>query len=198
MDSYTTSIESAAQGRVRKITFDQDGERLSFGDTLALLRDSQNFRQELTVALAEAPYRAFHWEAPPVTRDTLQQDFECVLVDSPDLTDDADPRAFAGHFDDSGPDDDVIVFPNLGDDALLVVPMPKRRDNLYAHLASFLRGAETAQVDALWQCVSDAMRDRLGTEPVWLNTAGGGVSWLHVRLDSRPKYYRYAAYRHWN
>ncbi|MGI9175867.1 MAG: DUF6940 family protein [Rhodothermales bacterium] len=24
---------------------------------------------------------------------------------------------------------------------------------------------------------------------MWLSTAGGGVSWLHVRLDSRPKYY---------
>jgi hypothetical protein len=25
---------------------------------------------------------------------------------------------------------------------------------------------------------------------VWLNTEGTGVSWLHVRVDSRPKYYQ--------
>ena len=31
--------------------------------------------------------------------------------------------------------------------------------------------------------------------PVWVSTAGAGVSWLHVRLDDRPKYYGYQPYR---
>jgi len=39
------------------------------------------------------------------------------------------------------------------------------------------------------------MTRRLSSRPVWLSTAGGGVSWLHVRLDDRPKYYHHAAYR---
>ena len=30
--------------------------------------------------------------------------------------------------------------------------------------------------------------------PVWVSTAGMGVSWLHVRFDSRPKYYRWGEY----
>ncbi len=29
----------------------------------------------------------------------------------------------------------------------------------------------------------------------WLNTEGGGVAWLHVRIDQRPKYYHYAPYK---
>jgi hypothetical protein len=37
---------------------------------------------------------------------------------------------------------------------------------------------------------------RLGAKPVWLSTAGGGVSWLHVRLDDQPKYYGFEPYRH--
>jgi hypothetical protein len=32
-------------------------------------------------------------------------------------------------------------------------------------------------------------------KPVWLSTAGAGVSWLHVRLDDRPKYYGYRPYQ---
>jgi hypothetical protein len=36
---------------------------------------------------------------------------------------------------------------------------------------------------------------QLGTAPVWVSTAGMGVSWLHVRLDNRPKYYGYKPYR---
>ena len=39
------------------------------------------------------------------------------------------------------------------------------------------------------------MQRRLSAKPVWLSTAGAGVSWLHVRLDDRPKYYGYAPYR---
>ena len=33
-----------------------------------------------------------------------------------------------------------------------------------------------------------------GDMPLWVSTAGLGVSWLHVRLDARPKYYRHDAY----
>ena len=54
---------------------------------------------------------------------------------------------------------------------------------------------EARVLDALWQVVGEAMERRLGTEPVWLSTAGAGVSWLHVRLDDRPKYYGHAPYR---
>ena len=30
--------------------------------------------------------------------------------------------------------------------------------------------------------------------PTWVSTAGGGVAWLHVRLDSAPKYYTHRPY----
>ncbi len=39
------------------------------------------------------------------------------------------------------------------------------------------------------------MLKRVSRKPVWLNTAGGGVAWLHVRLDDRPKYYGYQNYK---
>jgi hypothetical protein len=39
------------------------------------------------------------------------------------------------------------------------------------------------------------MHQRVSAKPVWLSTAGGGVAWLHVRLDDRPKYYAHAPYR---
>ncbi len=38
------------------------------------------------------------------------------------------------------------------------------------------------------------MHARVGDRPTWLSTAGHGVAWLHVRLDTRPKYYRYTPY----
>jgi hypothetical protein len=60
----------------------------------------------------------------------------------------------------------------------------------------FLCGqAPEPQKHALWMLVGVAMQRRLNNRPVWLSTAGAGVSWLHVRLDDRPKYYGYRPYR---
>jgi hypothetical protein len=84
---------------------------------------------------------------------------------------------------------------SLGGDAQLIVPSPRTEISAYGHLAAFLRQAPQRQLDAFWRVVSTAVQSRIGEKPLWLNTAGGGVAWLHVRLDSRPKYYGYAPYK---
>jgi hypothetical protein len=84
---------------------------------------------------------------------------------------------------------------NLGGDAILIVPCPVAEPSAYGHLAAFVRLAPERQRQALWQSVGEAMARRVGARPVWLSTAGAGVSWLHVRLDDRPKYYGYGPYR---
>jgi hypothetical protein len=89
----------------------------------------------------------------------------------------------------------VVAFANLRGDALLVVPCPAGDAGAYGHLAAFVREAPEAQRDALWREVGEAMARRVGARPVWLSTAGAGVSWLHVRLDDRPKYYGHEPYR---
>jgi len=77
----------------------------------------------------------------------------------------------------------------------MVVPCPDDPLSDYGHLAAFLRHSPEPQQHSLWELVGAAMHRRLGPRPVWLSTAGGGVAWLHVRLDDRPKYYGYAPYR---
>ena len=77
----------------------------------------------------------------------------------------------------------------------MAVPCPIGPASAYGHLAAFARLAPASQQDALWRSLGDAMARRIGDRPVWLSTAGGGVSWLHVRLDDRPKYYGYEPYR---
>jgi uncharacterized protein DUF6940 len=66
-----------------------------------------------------------------------------------------------------------------------------------AALAGFMGYTDfESQRVALWHAVGGAMRRRVGSKPVWLSTAGAGVSSLHVRLDDRPKYYGFAPFRH--
>jgi hypothetical protein len=46
----------------------------------------------------------------------------------------------------------------------------------------------------LWRATAETLLDRISDTPTWLSTAGLGVIWLHLRLDSRPKYYSYRPY----
>jgi len=178
LDQITTLIRPAAE---KRITWAQILEEWQH----------ERFAIEFSRALAAQPNRAFRWECPPLTTACTDEPVEFVLVDSPSLERSAEIRPFSGHFNG----DAVVTFTNLGGDATLVVPAEVERSAEYAHLASFLRTAPESQHAALWAAVSQATTDRLSTKPLWLSTAGGGVPWLHVRLDDRPKYYAHAPYR---
>jgi len=180
-------------GRNTRLIF-HDQKVLSYSTVLSLLTTDAEFRSLFAQTIAGSSYEAFFWETPPVTVLTVHRPFECVLVEGSSLAQlQADPSSFSSHFA-SHPGQPAIAFSNLGGDALLVVPTPSAPVSCYTHLASFLRSAPAAQVDAFWRLVGSSMRQRISSSPVWLSTAGMGVAWLHLRLDSRPKYYRYAPY----
>lgn len=124
----------------------------------------------------------------------LTRPFECVFIDSAVLEETADIQPFAERFQ-ANTGDNEIVFQNLGKDATLIVPVPLVEHSVYRHLASFSRNAPEHQQQSFWKRVAIVMLQQLNDSPIWLNTAGAGVSWLHVRLDSRPKYYHFADYR---
>jgi len=167
---------------------------LSWAEALALWTDDPAFSDAFSSVLAGTPWEAFRWETPSLLERDLDKPFEFVVIASPDLIGPPDPMPFAEHFRRS--DGQAIVsFPNLGGDAQLVVPCPLTEDEAYTHLACFIRRAPRSQQRALWHEIGLTMARRVGNRPVWLNTAGSGVAWLHIRLDEQPKYYEYAPYR---
>lgn len=170
----------------------ESNRALNWNEVLGRWKDDADFRASFTNVLAAAPFEAFRWETPGVTTSDLQSAFEFALTDSPELLTGPDPSPFLEHFTHAGP---VVSFRNLGGDAELLVPCPLAPESAYTHLAVFVRDAPDAQRHALWREASLAMTRRLGARPVWLSTAGGGVAWLHVRLDDRPKYYVHQPYR---
>ena len=80
-------------------------------------------------------------------------------------------------------------------EATLVVPSPRTDYDAYGHFASFLRHAPESQIDSFWLAIGRAVAEQMTDEPIWLSTAGGGVAWLHVRVDATPKYYGFGPYR---
>jgi hypothetical protein len=191
---WSFRCEELPGSRGRRFAVDLGSQPATFADVLGSWQGDAAFRSLFNAQLARAPYRAFRWEAPPVTDTTTTRSFEFVLLGSPGLARRPDPEAFAEHFG-GAPESGVVVFPNVGGDAILVVPCPVALPSAYGHLAAFVREAPEPQRHALWQSVGEAMERRVSSKPVWLSTAGAGVSWLHVRLDDRPKYYNFGPYR---
>jgi hypothetical protein len=189
---WDSRIDFLNDGRIQRYALLRDDVPLAYAEVLSLWRDDASFRSYFFALLSDSPFEAYRWETPCVTLATLTRQFEFVLLRSDGLARTVDTSAFAKYFNTAS---EVVTFPNLGRDAVMVVPCPICDTSIYGHLASFMRHAPKAQLHHLWTAVAVAMEQRVCARPVWLSTAGMGVSWLHVRLDDRPKYYGYAAYR---
>jgi len=192
--SYAAMVD-LCKPRLRRIRLQQDRAALSFATVLDRWQTDSAFRDWFSAQILDTPFPAVRWETPPVTRRTIERDFEFVLHDAPGLVCRADPRPFAEHFHPAATAGGTVTFDNLGRDATLIVPAPLTPAADYAHLSAFLRNAPDSQKHQLWQSVRAALAARISDRPIWLSTAGMGVPWLHVRLDSRPKYYGYEPYR---
>ena len=175
---------------------DSNNQTLTFRRVVKLWAgDSDLFRGFHNQVLGEVPFRAMRWETPVVDLTRFDREFEFVVIDSPSLDRPENPSAFAEQFAAAAQDETVIQFMNLGRDATLVVPTPSGSEVNHCHLASFLATCKATDESALWHATGKAMLKRVSDKPVWLSTAGGGVAWLHIRLDDRPKYYGYPPYR---
>lgn len=183
--------------------------QLTWANVIDLWRTDRSFQLQFSKALAAAPHPAFFWETPPLThaqRDAIL--FECVAVPSRNLAGiSADPEPFSRFIGPARGTGDAVAFDNLGGDAHLVAPCEDeaavRRGGapdalgMYAHIAVFVRSCTDDQAEAFWSAVGNAVDATLrtrGAAPTWVSTEGSGVSWLHVRLDIRPKYYHYQPY----
>ncbi|MEM7317302.1 MAG: hypothetical protein AAF497_29600 [Planctomycetota bacterium] len=171
-----------------------DDKSLKYSEVIAAWKTDDEFRQFFINLLTASPYSAFRWETTPITKSTVDREFEFVLIDTPSFaTRRTDTMSFQDQFDTDT--NEIIVFTNLGGDATLVVPSPRAESHCYGHLAAFLRTAPATQVHELWRVTANTIEANLNNRPLWISTAGGGVAWLHVRLDKRPKYYSYVPYR---
>ena len=195
-NTYTSEITPLKIYRVSRYKLFCDGESMSWSDVIEQWQSDQAFRSYFISLLAEAPFPAYFFETPPITTSIISQEFEFVLVDSKALVGvRSDQFAFAERFALAQAGESVIEFANLGGDAVLVVPCPGEPLSAYAQISEFSRHARTDQQHYLWAIVGAALQRRLGERPVWLSTSGLGIYWLHIRLDSTPKYYTHDPYR---
>lgn len=194
MSTISVISEPLSTQRGIRYQFHTRKQLLSRADVVERWQNEPTFNQQFSQLLRDAPWDACRWETPPLSTHNSHLPFECVLLDAPELLHrPVDTHAFAEHLNQS---ETTAAFRNLGNDAMLIVPAPvDGPDDHYTHLAKFIRNAPDWHATALWQHLGQTISDTLSTQPVWVSTAGDGVAWLHIRLDSYPKYYHYRPYR---
>jgi len=175
---------------------------MSYLKFLDSIQKDETVLNEFIDILRKSRFRAYFFETPKVTRGTLgTTTFEFVLAKAERLESVAAEEAtFEDYFGSCAEDKLVTSFANLGGDAMLVVPCPVHEDRqIYSSVAPFMRAAEGEQVQQFWRTAARVMKEQVKKKseknPTWMSTSGLGVYWLHLRLDSRPKYYTFHQYR---
>ena len=194
-NTWTSHVE-IIDPNIHKFYILDQGKRLSYIDVIKLWQSNEAFRTFFMSLLKKVPYPAYFWETPSITITSTKQPFEFIVKDSLRLKSTIpDPQAFQQYFTSAASDGEVVDFANLGNNAYLIAPCPDIPLSAYKHLAAFIRKAPEHQKHSLWQRVGEVLEQRLNKQPIWLSTSGLGVPWLHVRLDSSPKYYSFQPYR---
>jgi hypothetical protein len=191
-ETSTWTAKISGTGNTELVSLFQGGVPLTFGQLFELLQDHSDFATWYTCQLKRSRFASYFWEHPPLTRTTIDSNAEFVLVNAPMLDNlHPNPAPFRPYFAAG----EVVTFRNLGGDAILIAPSPADASQGYAHLSAFLHRAPDSQVHVLWHDVGQAICKSLTDKPIWLSTSGLGVAWLHIRLDSTPKYYQHQPYK---
>ena len=171
-----------------------------------------------------ATYDAYFFETKGTSYDNAShKQFEFVLVNSDSLSNfcisnGPEPETFGDYLNCSPSlsssslstatprgKETCCSFANLGHTATLI--SPKNLGN-YSHIGLFMRNAPIYETQQLWKKITTEYLDALfklkekqgnkksssSSSSLWLSTSGLGVSWLHFRIDHRPKYYTYVPF----
>jgi len=185
---------SQNEGNLQKFRIKKSGNELKYREVLDLWENNQEFTEFYSSIFKKCGFASYIWETPPISTDSLNQAFEFVILNTPKSSLKPDVDTFSEYFDEKTKNYGVVSFLNLGHDAMLVVPSPLRNGSNYSGLAEFFSEAPLDQQRAFWKVTAHQIKLRLSNKSTWVSVAGGGIAWLHIRLDSRPKYYRYMPY----
>jgi len=190
---FTIEIKGQNENTVR-FRLKKGDQNLSFEEVFKLWKSNSAFVNFYTDELIKLDYKAFYWEHPAIKKEFLEKRYECILQRSKPLEHlPSNESAFKEHIHSV---DQVVDFMNLGKNARLVVPTKRTDKEIYNHLGKFMRLAENEQVIEVFKRIGTTMFEEIEKEKlIWLNTAGLGVIWLHIRMDTRPKYYKTKKYK---
>lgn len=169
-----------------------NSEKITLKQFFIILNTSQLAIFDFCNFLATLPYESIFWECPNKFDEIAQ--FHITPTNSF-----ANIRAsylpFQQYIENAfEKEETVAVFPNLSKDSILIAPTDITAS--YKDLLSFIRLATDREKAELWYNVAKNVLFRLNKGyNCYVSTHGLGVYWLHIRLDTSPKYYVHNAYK---
>lgn len=132
--------------------------------------------------------KQFFWETSYIDKE-MKEEYDEKFIESERLEQqEYNPEAFLEYIENSD-NDYVTSFPNLKKDSMLVIPIP--RSSNFTSLKFFMDFSSDRQYRYFWRRVAEEIENMLlEHEGVWVSTHGLGVPYLHVRIDTYPKYYQ--------
>jgi hypothetical protein len=176
--------------------FYNENKELSFKDATKLLHDNNNFRLLCVQLFRVVPFDYYMFGLTKIrTPHDYTKQFIMYFKNEPKFKGmRTDPIAFLEKFQyiEEEPEDGThhwSLFLNLSGDALLLVPnMPKNKNDYfkYRDISSYIKNTSDANINKMLQFIGARLTQIKA--PVYVNTHGFGVPWLHIRFDTSPKY----------
>lgn len=177
-----------------RFKIEENNKLLTFQEVFDNWAGNEAFSLFYIKALVGLGFEEFFWEHPAVNTAYLSKPYECIILKSKRFaTRQVNEKAFADYI---YTDNKAVVFSNLGKNAKLVVPTKLSDPDIYRNIGFFIKYAELSQVQEQFKKVGETVLDEIEAgKLIWLNTAGAAVIWLHIRLDTKPKYYKTKPYK---
>lgn len=194
-------ISSFAQNTVTELTFCIHGSPITFSKFFKLMT-VENYKnivcEKLYNFIFDLKTNGIFFECIPVSFKTLKTTFRFVIITT-NLFKNIQPNSqpFQSYFNGKSL---TTSFLGKSGDVLLVVPQPMNNvsEITYTHLYNFIKyGSPEYFKNVFAECIKllcETMQENKNTK-YWLSTSGLGVSWLHFRIDTIPKYYNYEEYK---
>lgn len=133
--------------------------------------------------------KPFIWRASSVSKDLKEFYREEFLEDKRLKGLKQNYKPFKDTFDLTNKKKHCVAKPNLGKDSILVVPTLENSKE-FTNLFFFMKNASLEKQKALWKKVAKEVKKMLKKyDRVWVNSSNLGIHYLHVRIDTKPKYY---------
>ena len=149
----TESLQEHFQVTRESPEVDKIFTEVSYRQFLNKIQDEESFRREFINVLKNSRFKTYFFETPKVTKQSLDDKFEFILSAADGLKNvNADKDTFQDYFLKCK-DSPVITFPNLGNNAVLVVPCPLEGGSKleqYSSIGPFMRNIDLKQVNQFW------------------------------------------------
>ncbi|MEM8524631.1 MAG: hypothetical protein AAGG68_08300 [Bacteroidota bacterium] len=193
MEDWRSNVQELELDKIKWYKITEQNKPISFRQFIEILKRSSTFRLFFNNLFSQAEFNAFFWEVRPVIKDQLDNDFEFVIIQNTALE---HRKSDASNLEDYLVSDELALgYENLRKDTKYIIPTEKAASEIYNHLANFVRNVPEEQINQFWKKVAAEYRKSVSEQPVWLSTHGLEARWLHVRIDSKPRYYSYNDYR---